>query len=64
MLTENLRKNEQLKNIPIIIISSRSDEKDQNKAVMLGANRIIVKSAFNDHTLITAVRELIGEANG
>ncbi|MCL2442864.1 MAG: response regulator [Treponema sp.] len=64
MLTENLRKNEQLKNIPIIIISSRSDEKDQNKAVMLGANRIIAKSAFNDHTFVTAVRELIGEANG
>jgi len=64
MLTENLRKNEQLKNIPIIIISSRSDEKDQNKAVMLGANRIIAKSAFNDHTFVTTVRELIGEANG
>jgi CheY-like chemotaxis protein len=64
MLTENLRKNEQLKNIPIIIISSRSDEKDQNKAAMLGANRMIIKSTFNEHTLIAAVRELIGEANG
>jgi len=64
MLTENLRKNEQLKNIPIIIISSRSDEKDQNRAAMLGANRMIIKSAFNDHTLTAVVRELIGEANG
>jgi len=64
MLTENLRKNEQLKNIPIIIVTSRSDEKDHNKATMLGANRIIAKSAFNDHTLVAAVRELIGKANG
>jgi chemotaxis protein histidine kinase CheA len=64
MLTENLRKNDQFKNVPIIIISSRSDDKDQNKAVMLGANRIIGKSAFNDHTLVAAVRELIGEAHG
>jgi len=64
MLTENLRKNEQLKNIPIIIVSSRNDEKDQNKAVMLGANRVLIKSTFNDHTLTAAVRELIGDANG
>jgi CheY-like chemotaxis protein len=64
MLTENIRKNEEFKNIPIIIVTSRSDEKDHNKAALLGANKIISKSAFNDHILVAAVRELIGEANG
>jgi chemotaxis protein histidine kinase CheA len=64
MLTENIRKNDQLKGIPIIVISSRSDEKDQNRAALLGANRYIVKNAFNNNNLIAAVRELIGEAHG
>jgi CheY-like chemotaxis protein len=64
MLTENIRKNDRLKDIPIIVISSRSDEKDQNKAASLGANRYIVKNSFNNQNLINAVRELIGEANG
>jgi len=64
MLTENIRKNEEFKNIPIIIVTSRSDERDNNKAALLGANKIITKSAFNDHVLVAAVRELIGEANG
>jgi CheY-like chemotaxis protein len=64
MLTENIRKNETLKNIPIIVISSKIDEKDQNRAALLGANRYILKNSFNNHNLVTTVRELIGEANG
>jgi CheY-like chemotaxis protein len=64
MLTENIRKNDRLKNIPIIVISSKTDEEDQNKAALLGANRYIVKNSFNNQNLIAAVRELIGEANG
>jgi chemotaxis protein histidine kinase CheA len=64
MLTENIRKNDQLKHIPIIIISSKADEKDINKASHLGANRYIVKNSFNSNNLVVAVRELIGEAYG
>ena len=64
MLTENIRKNDSLKNIPVIVISSKMEEKDQNRAALLGANRYIVKNSFNDHELTAAVRELIGEANG
>ncbi|MDR2922789.1 MAG: response regulator [Treponema sp.] len=64
MLAENIRKNDRLKNIPIIAISSRSDEKDQNRAALLGINRYIVKNSFNVRNLTAIVRELIGEANG
>jgi chemotaxis protein histidine kinase CheA len=64
MLADNIRKNDRLKDIPIIAISSKSDEKDQNRAASLGINRYIIKSSFNDHDLISAVKELIGEANG
>ena len=63
-LTENIRKNDQLKHIPIIFISSAANEKDQNKAANLGVNRYIIKSSFSDHNLVTVVKELIGDANG
>jgi len=64
MLAENIRKNDRLKNIPIIAISSKSSEKDQNRAALLGINRFIAKNSFNVHNLTAIVRELIGEANG
>jgi chemotaxis protein histidine kinase CheA/ActR/RegA family two-component response regulator len=64
MLTENIRKNNDLSGIPIIVISSKSSEEDQKLAATLGANRYIIKNSFNNHNLITAVRDLIGEAHG
>ncbi|MCL1993460.1 MAG: response regulator [Spirochaetes bacterium] len=63
LLTENIRKNETLKDIPIIVVSSRVDNEDKNRAAALGANRYMDKSSFNDHHLVAAVRQLIGEAN-
>jgi chemotaxis protein histidine kinase CheA len=64
MLTDNIKKNEDLSAIPVIVISSRESEEDQKRAAMLGASRYIVKNSFNNHNLLTAVRELIGDANG
>jgi chemotaxis protein histidine kinase CheA len=64
MLTDNIKKNEELSAIPIIVISSRENEEDQKRAAMLGASRYIIKNSFNNHNLLTAVRELIGDANG
>ncbi|MDR2397324.1 MAG: response regulator [Spirochaetaceae bacterium] len=64
MLTESIRKHDELSRIPIIVISSKSSEEEQKHAVMLGANRYIIKNSFNNHNLVTAVRDLIGEAHG
>jgi PleD family two-component response regulator len=64
MLTENVRKNDALRDIPVIIISSKTDEEDKARAVLAGADRYIVKNSFNNHNLISTVRELIGDANG
>jgi chemotaxis protein histidine kinase CheA len=64
MLTENIRKNVDLAEIPIIVISSKSSDEDQKRAAMLGANRYIIKNSFNNHNLLSAVQDLIGEANG
>jgi len=63
MLVENIKKNEELSHIPIIVISSKASEEDQKRAAMLGASRYIIKSSFNNHNLLEAVRNLIEEVN-
>jgi CheY-like chemotaxis protein len=63
MLTENIKKNEELSNIPIIVISSLSSEEDQKRAALLGASRYIVKNSFNNHNLLEAVKDLTGVTN-
>jgi chemotaxis protein histidine kinase CheA len=63
MLTENLKKNEELSRIPVIVISSLASEEDQKRAAMLGASRYIIKNSFNNHNLLEAVKNLIGVTN-
>jgi chemotaxis protein histidine kinase CheA len=63
MLTDNIKKNGELSSIPVIVISSRSDEEDQKRAALLGASRYIVKNSFNTYNLLTAVHELIGASD-
>jgi len=60
MLIENIKKNEDIANIPIIVISSNENEDEQNRVLQLGANRYIVKNSFNNHNLLEAVNSLIG----
>jgi len=60
MLTENIKKNEELSHIPIIVISSRDSEEDQKRAALLGASRYIIKNSFNNYNLLEAVKDLIG----
>ena len=60
-LIENIRKNEELSRIPVIVISSMANEEHQKRAAMLGASRFIVKSSFDNNNLLEAVKDLIGE---
>jgi len=60
MLIENIKKNEDIANIPIIVISSNENEAEQNRAFQLGASRYIVKNSFNNYNLLEAVNSLIG----
>jgi len=60
MLIENLRKNEELSHIPIIVISSISNEEEKQRALNLGASKYIIKNSFNNHNLLEAVGEVIG----
>jgi chemotaxis protein histidine kinase CheA/CheY-like chemotaxis protein len=63
MLIENIKKNETLRGIPIIVISSIANEKEQKRAIKLGAEKYIIKNSFNNHNLLEAVNELIGASS-
>ncbi|MCL2557189.1 MAG: response regulator [Treponema sp.] len=63
-LIKNIKNNESLSHIPIIVISSVASEESQRRASMLGASYFIIKNSFDNHNLLDAVKELIGGGHG
>jgi chemosensory pili system protein ChpA (sensor histidine kinase/response regulator) len=59
-LTRNVRYSDTLKNIPIIMISSRSAEKHQEQAKKLGVNLYLSKP-FQEKQLLASIESLIAE---
>ena len=47
-LTERIRQDEKLKNIPIILVTSLASEIDRKKGFKLGANAYITKGRFEN----------------
>ena len=54
------KSDERHKHIPAIIISTLAKEEEKRKGFEAGADKYIVKSAFDKDTLLTAVESLIG----
>jgi two-component system, chemotaxis family, sensor kinase CheA len=59
-LTEAIRAHPTLSNIPILILSSRSLETDRQRGLDAGADGYIIKSGFDEASLLGAVNRLIG----
>ncbi len=59
-LTEAIRADADLANIPILILSSRSSDADRQRGLEAGADGYIVKSGFDEASLLTAVDRLLG----
>ncbi len=59
-LTERLRKDEEYKHTPIIIVTSREKEEDKRRGIQVGADAYIVKGAFDQTNLLETVQNLIG----
>lgn len=59
-LTEAVRSHPSLANIPVLILSSRSSEADRQKGLDAGADGFIIKSGFDEGSLLAAVNRLIG----
>ena len=59
-LTEAIRAHPARSNVPILILTSRTSEEDRNRGLEAGADGYIVKSAFNEAALLSAVERLLG----
>jgi two-component system chemotaxis sensor kinase CheA len=59
-LTEAIRLDTALANIPVLILSSRSSDADRRRGLEVGADGYIVKSRFDEGGLLTAVNSLLG----
>ncbi len=59
-LTTAIRAHEKLKNVPVLVLTSRSSEADRQRGLEVGADGYIVKSAFDETSLLAAVDRLLG----
>jgi two-component system chemotaxis sensor kinase CheA len=59
-LTERLREDARYRDTPIIIITSRANEEDKRRGVLVGANAYIVKGDFEQSNLLGILRNLLG----
>jgi two-component system, chemotaxis family, sensor kinase CheA len=58
-LTERVRADAKLKHLPIILVTARDSQADRERGIRAGADAYIVKGAFDQDTLLAAVRQLI-----
>ncbi len=58
-LTERLRKDESLKSVPIILVTSLASEIDRMKGLKLGANAYITKGNFDQEELLSSIKTFI-----
>jgi two-component system chemotaxis sensor kinase CheA len=59
-LTESIRANPARSNLPVLILTSRASENDRQRGMEAGADGYIVKSAFDETALLSAVERLLG----
>jgi two-component system chemotaxis sensor kinase CheA len=47
-------------NIPVLILTSRASEADRQRGLDVGADGYIIKSGFDEGSLLAAVNRLLG----
>jgi len=60
-LTSMIKKDPQLRTIPVMIVSYKDREEDRMRGLEAGADYYLTKGSFHDETLLRAVADLIGE---
>lgn len=58
-LVKAIRTNKQLKQLPIVLVTSLSSDKIKNKGIEAGANAYFVKGDLNQANLLSVIRELL-----
>ncbi len=60
-LASLIKKDPQLKSVPVLIVSYNDQQQDRLRGLEAGADYYLAKGAFEDETLLQAVTDLIGE---
>jgi two-component system, chemotaxis family, sensor kinase CheA len=58
-LTAKIRSQENLKNLPVVIVTSLESREDRERGIDVGANAYIVKSGFEQNNLLSVVKRLV-----
>lgn len=58
-LTARVRADEQLRDLPVVLVTSLDSEDDRRRGVEVGADAYIVKGAFDQDRLLETIRRLI-----
>ena len=58
-LTEAVRRSRRLRELPIVLLTSRETDEDKARGVAAGANAYLVKSAFDRRNLLETISQLI-----
>ena len=61
-LVRMIKKDPNLKSLPVMIVSYKDREEDRQRGLEAGADYYLTKGSFHDETLLQAVVDLIGEA--
>ena len=59
-----IKKDPELRAIPVMIVSYKDREEDKMRGLEAGADYYLTKGSFHDETLLQAVVDLIGEPEG
>ena len=62
-LIEKIKQSKSLKNVPIIVVTSRSLEKYKSRALEKGASTLITKP-FNEEVLLSVVKTAVNATRG
>jgi len=58
-LTETVRGSPHLRDLPVILMTSRESEADKARGLHAGANAYLVKSAFDQRVLLSTIEQLL-----
>lgn len=58
-LTEKIRSDNELKKLPVVLLTSLAKKEDREKGIDVGANAYIVKSGFDQTNLLDTIKRLI-----
>lgn len=62
-LVSLIKKDERLRNLPVMIVSYKDRQEDRRRGIEAGADYYLAKGSFHDETLLEAVADLIGESD-